>query len=158
MTGVATLRRLPSSAKREELPVLQKSLPLRKTNSWSLQSASGVDGTGLAKRLGGSWMEARAMLFCGCMVTGEQGPSPPTQDPRLGPPAYPYLDVEAGQGDIGTPRGAAQPQLLVGHGLSPPLSCGGTPSWTPISPLEGHAAQPHVALGLHHVCLEGDVA
>lgn len=81
MTGVATLRRLPSSARREELPVLQKSLPLRKTSSWSLQSAIGVAGTGLAKRLGGSWMEARAMLFCGRTVTGEQGLNPPPRQP-----------------------------------------------------------------------------
>lgn len=66
MTGVATLRRLPSSARREELPVLQKSFPLRNTSSCSLQSAPGVAGAGLPNRLGGSWMEARAMLFCGC--------------------------------------------------------------------------------------------
>lgn len=160
MTGVATLRRLPSSARREELPVLQKSLPLRKTSSWSLQSAIGAAGTGLAKRLGGSWMEARAMLFCGRTVTGEQGTTPPRHACPGTPHALsdPYLDVEAGQGDIGAPRGAAQPQLLVGHGLGPPLGRGGTPSRAPVPPLESHAAQPHVALGLHHVRLEGDVA
>lgn len=85
MTGVATLRRFPSSARREELPVLQKSFPLRKTSSWSLQSASGVAGTGLEKRLGGSWMEARAMLFCGRTVTGEQelAPGPARTSPSL---------------------------------------------------------------------------
>lgn len=83
MTGVATLRRLPSSARREELPVLQKSFPLRKTSSCSLQSAPGVAGAGLANRLGGSWMEARAMLFCGCTVTGEQGPTPSPPSPGI---------------------------------------------------------------------------
>lgn len=133
--------------------MLQKSFPLRNTSSWSLQSAPGVAGAGLANRLGGSWMEARAMLFCGCTVTGEQGPTP---SPR--PPALPYLDVEAAQGDVGAPRGAAQPELLVGCGLGPPLGRGGTFWGGPIPALERHTAQPHVALGLHHVCLEGDVA
>lgn len=62
--------------------MLQKSFPLRNTSSCNLQSASGVGGMGLAKRLGGSWMEARAMLFCGHTVTGEIKPHPQTPHPH----------------------------------------------------------------------------
>lgn len=134
--------------------MLQKSFPLRNTSSCSLQSASGAGGTGLAKRLGGSWIEARAMLFCGHTVTGETKPHPQTPHPS----SDPDLDVEAAEGDVGASCGAAQPQLLVRLGLGRLLSQGCASRRAPIPALECHAAQPHVALRLYHVCLEGDVA
>lgn len=129
MTGVATLRRLPSSARREELPVLQKSLPLRKTSSWSLQSASGVAGTGLAKRLGGSWMEARAMLFCGRTAAGEQGPPPcpPPPSPRLTRTLMWKLVRET----LGRPVVQRSLSCWSGMGSAPRSAGGGRPAGPP---------------------------
>lgn len=82
MTGVPTPRLLPgpTAPGREVLPWLRKRRPFLKTSSCRVQSGEtgGAREAGRdEKRLGGSWMEARATLFWG----GHRGSSETQQDP-----------------------------------------------------------------------------
>lgn len=74
-TGVATLFRLPSSAKLDEFPVHGKSFPLRNTISCSLQVELSTDrkAEARAEPASGKWMEATATAFCKRNDTGGNG-------------------------------------------------------------------------------------
>lgn len=69
----------------------------------------------------------------------------------------PHLDMEVGQGDVGSACGASKLELLVRQGLDIPLLPWGSDAQPHLTLLESCAAQPNVALWLDQVGLKGNV-
>lgn len=179
MTGVATPRLLagPAAPGREVLPWLRKRRPFRKTRSCRVQSggAGGAREAGRdEKRLGGSWMEARATLFWGDRGAPQRRPLAPSRRPPPPPDTAPllatlaltaphaHLDVEGGQGNVGPPGGAAEAQVPVSGelGLGQGAVTRAVQAWPGqpfLLPLEGCAGQTHVAVWLDEVGLQRHV-